>query len=394
MISICTTSINGKNEMRTFVEALVQHNPDVEFEICATLDNRVNDGSPEVFAALARKHPQFRYVEVTEDDVLHYLSRLVKWYATNGIFPQPFREHLLDRFHEFDAHGLPSSNEDYLWLALGFFYNQAIDMARGDILVVIPSDYIWTASLRMLESYVINYRQDGIFYGKLDGLRCPVSNEPKAVLEHAVNHMALPHPDGICRQYLRCPSALEDHYLVDFWNKKVTSLAEPNYRDVFIDLCRQLQSDGTWYNKMHHGTHVMTRKMMDVIGGFTEEFYGRAWPDDKMNAHAMRLFWKDCSSLPLEFAFHWISKVRWGAGLSGTDPEKISQHEILSRDKYAFSHPIQGRTYAQRFLHDGFSDTEYTRNVNGQLDKEFAVGPLRGREAPIIRFSNRGVKNR
>ena len=376
MISICSLSCNAKNELATFVESLVHYNPDVDFEICIAHDNRVDDGSSEKIRELQERFSQLKVVENTKQDATDYITTLVSYYDSLEIFPEDFRANLWLNIHKYLGDNLCDPSESYLWLALGYMFNKAASIATGDILIFLPSDYIWTVNLRDLEAYVIEHRQNGMFYGKFSGLYLPISNEEPEVLKELIKK---PVPTAqITRSYIHYPSTIFDHYLLNFKDNQLLQLGTQEYRNQFVDICRKTKGTESFAD-MHHGTHIMTRKVWEITGGFTEEFYGRAWPDDKMNAHAMRAFWTNASTMPIEFSFSFIQMAQWKTSLSGVHPRSQNFSE-------PYTHPIQGHNYHQIYLDHGYHDKQYTTNINAVLDKEFRKGSFRGREAPVIRL--------
>ena len=55
MISICGCAINSKYEVESLLRTLSINNQETEWELCVTLDNRVDDGSLEHFTKLQKE---------------------------------------------------------------------------------------------------------------------------------------------------------------------------------------------------------------------------------------------------------------------------------------------------------------------------------------------------
>jgi hypothetical protein len=371
MISFCTLSCNAKNELTTFIQALVRYNPGVDFEICVAHDDRVDDGSGETIQILQEQYPQLKVVRNSKADSVEYLRTLLHYYDCHNNFPVDFREQLWSNLMAYRWGDLCKPEESYLWIALGYLFNKAASIATGDILMFAPADYIWPIDLVALEQYVIQNRdRNGLFYGKFGGCYSSISNEPPELLKNVRLERT--------RNYLYYPCRLEDHYLYE--EGEVYQLGTDEYPQQFINICKGLKGTDLFAD-MHHGTHIMTRKVWEVVGGFTEEFYGRAWPDDKMNAHAMKVFWTDASTMPIEFSFSFIGMAEWQTSLDGTQPE-----DMPVTDLWFGKHPIQGRNYYQTYLHHGYHNKDYSTNINRELDGEFSFRGTRGREAPIVRL--------
>jgi hypothetical protein len=386
MISFCTTAVNSKFEAKTFVETLNQHNQGVNFEICLVHDNRVDDGSAESFKDLQDEFGNLKVIENTWEDTLEWLNRLLDHYESLRIFPDEFRKTLKENLESLRNGTFLDPLNDLFWCSTGPLFNKAASIATGDILIFAPSDFIYSFNMQELEQYVISNRIDGIFYGKMNGLRDPISNEAPKLLNEAVNGPYI--PDGnLTRRYINYPSSLKDIYLLDWNNKDIISLSDPTYPTKMIDICRSVEKDSARYAKMHHGTHVITRKTFEIVGGFTEEFYGRAWAEDKMNSLAMRVFWKDCSTLPIQFSFNWVSSSEWTPGLGKEDPEVYPPEFLTNNDPWVFKHPISGRNhFLKKYWHTGYKNKFFIENINTQLDDAFKRGKEKGRLTPPVRI--------
>jgi hypothetical protein len=278
MISVCCCSINSKFDTKSFIEALAFHNQNLDFEIVLVHDNRVEDGSKEFFAELAKQYKQLRVIEQTKEDVVDWFTQLISWYKRNRIFPKELQEVLVRNLAAYIDGTLLKTNEEILWVPSGRMYNTAIAAARGDILIVSPADYIINFKLRVLEAAVEEYQRDGILYWKPHSYLLSIDNRPLAQIRET---------GARTRDYLLQPTFLDSLYIGKHSDNNMFCVGSKTY----CEEIREFTRDPTIGRlRFTHGLHVMTRKAYDEIGGFTEDFYGRAWSDDKMS----QMGWKVC----------------------------------------------------------------------------------------------------
>lgn len=379
MISICCCSINSKFETEIFIRALNYHNRDnLNFEICLTHDNRVEDGSAEYFEALQKEFPNLKIITNTDQDTINYLHQVIEYYDFYNMFSVDFRNKLKLNLSLYKAGELLNPSNSFLWLTSSLLYNKAVSISTGDILLITPADYLFTFMIGDLESHVIEFRdQSGLFYGKFNGLANCLSNDtPDNIIDH------LPIGDGhISRIYTRYPPTLDNHYFIDHNSQSLVQLSDSGFLQKVITSVENLRDNPKIFTPIVHGLHVMTRQMYDIIGGFSEEFYGRAWQDCKMNSLAMRLFWREGSQLPASFSFLWTPQ--------GVFRELDCDSDIEEIDNYHEKHPIAGRRGPlAAYLHEGYG-VDFEENINSCLDKEFSISGVPGRLCPPVRIATR-----
>jgi hypothetical protein len=381
MISIICCSINAKFETEAFVRALDAHNdPGVSYEICLCHDNRVDDGSSEYFEKLQEEFPKLKIIENTKEDTVNYLEKVIGYYENHDIFPEDFRDRLSDNLELYREDKLFNPKESFLWLSSGLLYNKAVSISSGDILVVTPADYIYLFGLSDLEHHVCRHRKRGIFYGKFNGIMRQLCNRPLTqTLEMFERNTTLPDAFNTWIDYY--PPTVNNMYMVDPITREAILLSDPNFLQKMNDLCCRMEGKPGKFARVVHGLHVMTRLTYDIIGGFTEEFYGRAWQDDKMNSHGMRLFWDEGSELPARFSFAWNPQA---SPLKGCpDPAGL-----LRVDPKYENHPAAGVKQGATYLHKGY-DTDFIENLPAIQDEEFSSGGQRGRLAPVVRIGTK-----
>lgn len=375
MISICCCALNAKFEVKNFVEALHLHNPGVEFEVVLTLDDRVQDGSMEFLKDLQQEYPNLVVVSHTYDDTLGYLDRLLAYYDKNDLFSSSFRSCLRSNLEKYKQGQLFDPTKSYLWMTSGVLYNKAVRSSCGDIIIVSPSDYIYLYGLRDLESYVTSRVREGLFYSKPNGLLSVLSNMSQDELQELADG-----PVVLNRSFgrdLRRSIATSDLSVVDFSKNRVVSVADPNFLEKMGSLCcRELsRKDPVTLLRAYHGQHIMTRQTWKAIGGFTEEFYGRAWPDDKMSALGSAITGSQ-PYMPPRFSFSLCSSYHVR---SHGIPE-----ELFRIDPYASNRPLDWLNAT--YLHDGY-DKNYIHNLPTVFDKVFGRAGISGRQCDPVRIA-------
>jgi len=151
-------------------------------------------------------------------------------------------------------------------------------------------------------------------------------------------------------------------YLPDFRNNLLIDLKGENCHQQMRNYCNQsFQFKDTQRNPHFHGFHCMTRESFNQIGGFTEEFYGRAFADDKMT----RLGYNQPGpvGLPHEFSVAWCGGyeiLNRGPGL----PENWKD-TWYNKDPWAGQRPTPGDRTSAKYLHDGmFGNGPMAKLVN------------------------------
>lgn len=392
MISVCCCAINAKWDVHCFVETLFEQNKGIDFEVVLTLDNRVLDGSEELFAALSEKYPNFRVVNHSRDDTVRYLQWLMGLYEMRQRFTGDFRGYLLANLIKYMDGSLVDERKEFLWLSSGILYNRAVMAAKSDIVIVTPADFLYLFSLADLENHVRQYMKQGYFYSKPGASWCNVSNAPVDWIKKEVETAYLNNQDpskprmnvhNVFRDYLRYPSMPRDLYLADYRNNEVVQFTDPDFFNKmakYLDECFANPSDQL-ITDCFHGVHVMTKQSWQHLGGFTEEFYGRAYADDKMTRRGdimHRLFGMPLA-LPKRFSVAWIGQGEYCPSRLSYYPE--NHKEVYEKsDPYFGLHP-QPVGVAHKQLHEGFPDKDYINHLSQNHHEKFIY-------EPTVRFTN------
>lgn len=361
MISVCCCAINAKYEVETFIDCLEKMNLGCDFEICLCNDDRVNDGSTQYFKQLQTKYSNLKIINNTNEDTIKYLEKLLTHYYATNFFPNQLIDILNKNLDLYKRNQLINANE-FLWLSSGILYNKAVSISSGDTIIVSPADFIYMFSLNELEQYIKIHSKNDLFYGKPGAYFGEISNEPKLELLQRMNaYYSKPQYQNkiprwrfseVNRMANYYPSRADDLYIMDIKRQKLINFASSQclsdlqvlLEDAFsIYNCTQSMDNQNEYQitPSFHGFHVMTRKTYNAIGGFTEEWFSRAWADDRMTSLGNRHF--SCQ-LPSKFSIMWSGQA---------EPEKNMtarylyghKHEYMPYwpylEKHRFSKPLR-----------------------------------------------------
>lgn len=352
LVSVCVCAINARWEVKTFVESLHRHNSDTHFEVVITLDDRVEDGSREEFAKLQQRFSNVKVVMHYAHESTEYLSRLLDYYDENKLFPEELRRMFRERFDQYKAGTLYDPADKFLWLSSGPLYNKAIKASKGDLIIVTPGDFLYLFRLKDVVHFVEQHQKDGVYYGKPNAVWARLTNYDVDWLKQHVQevHDGKQHRPGyrwdseeVAIDYLRYPPKLSDFYVPDFRNNKLYPVDEPDFCLKMHEFCRQhIDENIIQHIRGFHGFHFMTRAAYEKIGGFTEEYFGRAWADDKMTYHGTHYINGRGNRLPPHLSVLWTGQgeviPERGPGYSFDIEARLK--EI---DEYYGKHPLPHR---------------------------------------------------
>lgn len=347
MISVCCCSFNAKFDTDIFVRTLHALNPDTEFEVIITHDDRVDDGSGPFFKKLCQEFSNVKIVTHSEKDTRDYFQACLNYYKEKNIFRPSIREALQENFDKYKEGLLIDPTSSFLWQSSGILYNKAVAASCGDIVIVTPGDFLYLFALKDIESFVKTNSSSDIFYSSPPALWARATNIDLEWMQDHIQDIQQGKSfregwrwDSVetFRDYLRYTPEATNNYIPDFHKGKIIKFTDEQAVSNLEDFCARAAKLGLHqYNPAFHGFHVMTRKTFDLIGGFSEEWFHRAFPDDKMTYHGSRL--QARSHLPPKFSVVWCGQHELlpthGPGYSDNWREKLE--EI---DPFYKRHPI------------------------------------------------------
>jgi len=172
------------------------------------------------------------------------------------------------------------------------------------------------------------------------------------------------------------PTHISNYHFIDLVNDRFTSLADPKFFEMAEGWVNwaHANSNKVTSTRIFHGYHMMSRKFWEDIGGFTEEFYGRAFADDKMGALGEHQNVLHCyRSSPPWMTIAWTGDHKVEASYLDDHVPNWKQI-LLKKDPKAFSHP-EGHSHYH--LHRGFPDEKYASKIQ----------ELFNRTTPPVRFT-------
>jgi hypothetical protein len=335
------------------VRSLCLHNTGFDFEIVISHDDRAEDGSREAFRRLSEEFSNVVVVESTNDDAIHYIENVLDHYDRRSIFTDEIRAGLRSNFQKYKSGELFPRNGSILWLTPGRLYNKAVEASKGDIIVVTAGDFMYMMPLRELEGYVARSQsRDGHYYGKPNAVWAKVSNQELSWLSNHVREHTGGDSVELFRDYTRIPHRLEDLYVADLARGELISFVEQDSLSRLRKHALEMISGGRQHIRAFHGFHVMTRKTYDVIGGFTEEFYGRALAEDKMSMLGSKI--SGNVYMPPDFSVAWCGQYEIVPTM-GQGYKPGWELEVSKIDPFWGKHPIPGRD-SPTYLHNGILD--------------------------------------
>lgn len=381
-LSICTCAINAAHEIDRLVRFLNTHNDPSSFEVSLVLDDRTDDGSPDVVKKLADQYPNFKYVTHTKADTEAYLDACVAHYERNNIFTKSLVDGIKDNIVKFKQGTLFDPTRTFLWISSGVLYNRAVGMSTGDVLYITPVDFLPLFPLNALRKFyaketpassVLPHPEQ--IYIKPNAIFARVTNMDPIWLEsevkkiHGDPNKARPNYrwDSVepLIDYFRYPSELGDFNLPDFQNNRLINLTDKQFYVKVKTFCENSMVHGVQVTPNFHGVHIMHRKLFRKIGGFSEEFYGRAFADDKMTHLGMSHGFQICA--PAEISFAWLYNGELAPSRGPGYPSGW-QEELKKKDKYWGKHPVQ--PFNPVYLHEPYANNS-TMNlfVNGAMNR-------------------------
>lgn len=382
MISICCCTMNSKFDTEMFIRTLKYQNPDTEFEVIVTHDDRANDGSAERFKELEKEFPNVKFITHSHQNTLDYFERTLDYYDQRNLFQPHQRDFFRKRFELYKKGELVDNAKGFLWQSSGILYNKAVQASSGDVVIVTPGDFLYLFSLSDIEKYVRERMKNGQFYASPHAIFAKPTNLPIDWLtQHVQDVHNNKHRDPnwrynseeVFRDYLRYSPALDDIYIPDFYANKIIKFTDPNFFNEMHRVCTDVaKHNGIQFLPGFHGFHLMTRTTFNTIGGFSEEWFHRAWADDKMTAWGSRIYGHH--TMPDHLTVCWTGQYELAEARGPGYPSEWRE-ELPLVDPWYDKHPIPsayGRTYLYTGLH---ADWEIGREITKVFSK--GTSPVR-----------------
>lgn len=149
MLSICTSVYQETDSLEIFVRTVFGNaSKPAEIEIIVANDGAY-PATAEVLNRLSLEFPGLIYYSRTKEQRISFLRNRVEFYRREYIFtPEEIEdmEAIISKYESGELEGL--------WFPPGKMYNKSAKMAHGDVLLLVPADYICFGDLtKIYESY-------------------------------------------------------------------------------------------------------------------------------------------------------------------------------------------------------------------------------------------------
>ena len=241
MLSICTSIYRETDSLEVFVRTVFGNasNPS-EIEIVVANDE-THPETAEVLSRLSLEFPNLIHFSRTKRERVKFLRNIVNFYRRNEIFTSEELQDMEDRISQYESGELAS-----LWFPPGKLFNKAAKIARGDVLLFVPADYICFADLtKIYEGYK---KIPGDVVGHFDWLDTTSLD---------------PMPDIL--------SVVRD------------LKGRVEFNEATNDWLQQAFSNNVGHVWQQHGMRMVKKEIFEKAGGFDGRWFVRSWNDDSLN---------------------------------------------------------------------------------------------------------------
>jgi len=241
MLSICTSSYRETDSLEIFIRTVFGNASDpsnVEIVIA-------NDGNylptKELLTRLSLEFPNLKFFCRTKRKRIKWLSKIVDFYEKENIFTPEVIADMRERIAKYKIGELSS-----IWFPAGELFNKASQIATGDVLLFVPSDYICFADLSRV--YDAFKQTPGDIVGHFEWLDT-TSLDP------------MPDIIGIVR-------GMKTHQ---------------EFKETTDKWLEQAFSNGVAHVWQQHGMRMMTREVFEKARMFDGRWFTRSWNEDSLN---------------------------------------------------------------------------------------------------------------
>lgn len=242
MISICSTTYRETVALDIFVRTLIGNASDKNDLEVIIMNDEDYPETCKVLEDLSWEFPQLKYFPYTLHKRAEFFRKQVDFYKRENIFDD---DEIRDMYRVLDEY--EERKIDKLWFTCCHGYNLSAEQAKGDALILMPSDYI-------------------VFFNATDIYHKLKTYYPKGYLGYFdwINFAGLmPEMDT--------KAELKDDI------RKVTQ----KWLDQFLASKREMVLQ-------QHGARLIDGESFDELGGFDDRWFVRAIPDDLFNEAAKR----------------------------------------------------------------------------------------------------------
>ena len=247
MFSFCSSIYRETVELDVFIRSLICNASDPNMlEIIITNDEGYTS-TASILNRLQDEFPQVKSITISKEDRISFIKSCIDLYTKDSIFPEPDINIMIDTLSKYE-----SGEIDRLWFPPARGYNLAAQASIGNILAIIPSDYVCFFDA----TEVYNRRNE-------------ILNEYGVI---ACNFGWIRLSD--------IPDKLLYNDTIDTLYKNIDADKRTSLNNMLnIALGMNLPTTSS----CQHGSRVVSRNLFDDVGGFDDRWFLRAMYDEIFN---------------------------------------------------------------------------------------------------------------
>jgi glycosyltransferase involved in cell wall biosynthesis len=242
MISICSTCYRETDTLEIFVRSIIGNatKPD-DLEIIIVNDEGYLPTQEKLFE-LEKEFKQLQHITFPRKKRIRFFEKVIDFYDGSKIFDSEVIKSMRKQISDY-SEGIISR----LWYPAGGRFNMACKYAKGDYMIICPSDYLVMTDVSLLEHHVNNLK-----------------DEHKALHFDWYDFTSLePYPDVL--EQLR---------------------KEKDIRGLTKGWMEQAMKNNIAMIHMQHGTRIINSSLYPLTRGFDDRWFIRALHEDLFNLSA------------------------------------------------------------------------------------------------------------
>ena len=137
MLSVCTATYKETIALEIFIISLFGNasNPK-DIELIIYNDEKCLE-TERVLNSLSLEFPQIKHFAISKDERINEFKERIYFYKKENIFGQKIIDDMYKQIEKYKIDEI-----DNLWYPPGRLYNKATNKSKGDMLMILPSDYL------------------------------------------------------------------------------------------------------------------------------------------------------------------------------------------------------------------------------------------------------------
>jgi len=241
MLSICTSIYRETDSLEVFVRTVFGNaSTPSEIEIIVANDE-TSPATADLLSRLALEFPNLRSFSRTKTQRIKFLRNRVEFYKRENIFSPEELTNMDERINQYESGELET-----LWFPPGVLYNKAAKMASGDVLLLVPADYICFGDLSKIYEAFKNIPGDIV--GHFDWLDT-TSLDP----------------------------------MPDILNIVRKTKPKDEFHAVTNDWLQQAFANNVGHVWQQHGMRMVKKDVFEKAGCYDGRWFTRSWNEDSLN---------------------------------------------------------------------------------------------------------------